>query len=170
MSKKHKQTKWKNLPSTVRTCIIGTAIFMVIGIGLFLYGSFGRGVSSVDIKSVPAEIVSIDKVQSNLPTDQEKYLREKGFDEGYIKYELKVVYRYNVDGEEYTYEDRQKMDKAGSFAVGDTDVLRYAYVNGKVVVDPDTDSTYKTFGIVFIILGIISGIVGYVLLPKRKKS
>jgi hypothetical protein len=167
MSKKRKKIKWKNLPGTVRTCLVGTIGFFAIGMILVIYGLMFSGVSAGDIKTVTGEIISVDKVDSNLPADREEFLRKKGFDEDYIKHELKVVYRYSIDGVEGTYESRHKMDEQDSLAIGTTEELRYADVNGKIVFNPDTDSTYVVFGIVFMILGVISGIVAFVLKPKR---
>ena len=167
MSKNRKKSKWKNLPGTVRTCLIGTIGFLAIGIILVIYGLLFSGVSAGDIKTVTGEIISVDKVDSNLPTDQEEYLRSKGFDEDYIKYELKVVYRYTIDGTEGTYETRHKMDEADKLSIGTKEDLRYANVNGKIVFNPDTDSTYVVFGVVFMVLGAICAIIAFVLKPKR---
>ncbi len=168
MAKKNKKVKWKNLPSTVRTCLIGMAVFLVTGIGLLIYGMFFGKVTAGDIRNTPGEIVSVDRVDANRPKDQEDYLRGRGFDEDYIRYELKVVYRYTVDGEEYTYETRRNYDEADTLSVGDRENLRYAKVNGKIIINPDTDSTYLFLGMIFIVLGAVSGGVAWLLRPKRK--
>lgn len=168
MSKKGKKIKWKNLPSTFRTCIIGMIIFLVIGLGLVIYGFAFASVSSDDIKTVQAEIISVDKVSRNLSSSQEENLRKEGIAEDIIKYELKVGYRYSVDGKEYEYTGRERYDKADKIYVGGTGTLKYAMKNGSPVINPDSDSIYKVFGFIILGLGVLSGLAAFVLRPKRK--
>jgi hypothetical protein len=166
MSKK-KKIKWKNLPSTFRTAIIGMAIFLVIGLGLLIYGLVFGKVSSDDIHTVQAEIVSIDKVSRNLSTSQEEDLRKNGISEDSIKYELKIVYKYNLDGTEYQYTGREQYDKADRLKPGDKTDLKYAMVNGKPEINPDSNSTFVVFGVIIMILGVLSGLVAFIIRPKR---
>ena len=84
MSKK-KKNKWKNLPSTCRTSIIGMLIFLIIGICLIVYGAFFGNVERSDIQSVEADIVSVSRVSRNLSPSQEEDMRKKGISEGTYK-------------------------------------------------------------------------------------
>ncbi|MBR4343179.1 MAG: DUF3592 domain-containing protein [Lachnospiraceae bacterium] len=165
-----KKTKWKNLPSTFRTCIIGMILFLVIGCGLFLYGLLFNNISPDDIEMVQAEIISADKVSRNLSRSQEEVLRTKGVAEDSIKYEIKVEYRYLVDGKEYRYTGLEPYERADKLQVGGSEILRYAKVNGEPVINPESDSRYKVFGIIFVILGLLAGLAAFVLRPKKTKK
>ena len=165
---KKKKISWKNLPSTVRTSLIGMAGFLVVGIGLLLYGLFFCTVSTDSIRTVRAEIISIDRVDRNLPKDQEDSLREKGFSEDEIRYELKVGYEYRIEDKSYTYETRRSYRYVDKMSVGDAEDLRYAMVKGEPVINPDTDTRFVVFGVIFAIIGLLCGVAAYVLLPKHK--
>ena len=169
MSKK-KKNKWKSLPSTCRTSIIGMLIFLIIGICLIVYGAFFGNVERSDIQSVEAEIVSVSRVSRNLSPSQEEDMRKKGITEDSIKYELRVDYKFTIDGKEYSHTSRKSYEKADVVKEGTKEVLRYMMVDGEPVIDPVTNGTYKVFGIIFIILGALAGVAAYVLRPKKTKK
>lgn len=170
MGKKHKKSKWKNLPSAFRTAVIGTILLLTVGIGLFLYGLIWRNVGSDDIHEADAEIISIDKVSRNLSQSQAEDMRKKGVDEDSIRYEIDVGYRYAINGKEGVYNKRENYKKINSLHIGDMVKLEYAVINGKIVFNPDTDTVFIFFGIAFIIVGLLVGIVAIVIRPKRRKS
>ena len=164
MGKKGKKFRWKSLPSACRTCIIGMIISVIVGIGLIIYGNV-VGVSTSDIKTVQAEIVSIEQVDRNLSDSQMESLLENGTDENSVLYEFKIGYRYIIDGKDYQYVGRKHFDKGSKLSIGDMETLNYALVDGKIVIDPETESAYGAFGIAFIIAGLLAGIAAYILRP-----
>ncbi len=166
---KSKKNKWKSLPSTVRTCIVGAVAFLAVGLILFVYGKAGGASDAGDIKTVSARIVSVERVDRNLPASQEEELRKKGFDSDYINYELKVVLSFDVLGEEQTCEVREPYDRLDKLTEGGSMNIDYTVKNGKVTINPERNSTYTFFGIVLIVLGILCGLIGYVLMPKKKR-
>ena len=165
---KSRKNKWKNLPSTVRTCLIGAVAFLAIGLILFVFGRAGGASNAEDIKTVPATIVSVDRVSRNLPASQEEELKKQGYDSDYINYELKVVCSFTAEGEEQTCETREPYDRLDKLTEGGTMDISYTVKNGKVIVNPEKNSTYMFFGIVLIVLGILCGLIAYVLSPRRK--
>ena len=170
MSKKGKKNKWKNLPSEFKTCIIGMIIFLTVGLGLVLYGMLFAGIRSGDLRTVSAEVTSIDKVSRNLDSETAESLRDDGEDVESVKYEFEVGYRYTVEGKEYSYTARKSFGEGSSMSVGDTEDLKYAMKNGKPVINPDTDFTYVFVGIILIVIGAIAGLAAYILRPKKNKK
>ena len=169
MGKKGRKVKWKNLPSTFRTAVIGALIFLAAGIGLIIYGRI-CGIGSDDIHTVQATIVSLEKVDRPLSEAQQEKLLEDGASEESVLYEYEVGYSCEIDGKEYRHTARKHLDKGKSLSEGDTESLKYAVVNGKTVFDPETRSSYGVFGAAFIVAGLLAGIAAYVLRPQNTKK
>ncbi len=168
-SKKSLKKRWKSLPSVVRTCLVGMILFLVAGAGLQIYGFLFANISESDVKKATAEIVSIEKRLRNLNNDVAEELRQKGYDEEYIKYEYEIEYRYAVDGTGYSYKSKELLDRF-SGKVGDKKELRYVIKNGKPIINPNSDFVYTFCGVVLVIIGVAAGAAAYVLGNKKKKS
>ena len=165
MSKK--KNKWKSLPSACRTSIIGMILFVVLGIGIIVYG-MAAGVSSDDVKTVEAEIVSVEMTDRDMTAEQQDELLENGADENSVLYEFIVTYRCTVDEKEYTPSQRKTYDKGKNLKSGDTEKLRYMIKGSEMVLNPNTGTSYTLFGIIFIIVGALAGAAAFVLRPKHK--
>ena len=162
MGKKRKKVKWKNRPSTFKTCVIGMAILIVAGIGVLIYGSV-FGMSSDDVKTADAEIVSLELVDRDLSDSQIEQLEEKGTDENSIYYEYEVGYRFTVDGKEYSHTGKKLYDQGKELKIGDKESIRYAVVDGDVRVNPETGTYYGVIGIILIGIGLLAGVAAFVL-------
>ena len=141
MSKKKK--KKMHISKEAKTCFIGAAIVLVVGIGCIVYGNiFYSNVVSLDdvTTGATADIVSVEKVDRNVSQSDVEREREKGYSENEIRYEYLVGYSITVDGKEYTYTKTKPYRDSGSIkpVVGDTEVINYAMVDGELVVNPET--------------------------------
>ena len=151
-----------------RTCIIGMTILLIIGIGLILYGKIWNNISPDDINVVPAKIVSIVKVPSDNSEKTKESLKENGFTQEEVDYDLEVEYEFILDGVTHTHIAREPYRIGETMSVGDTAELKYVVKNGEVIVDPSSNSVYTVIGYVIVILGILAGICAFILRPKSK--
>ena len=166
-----KKVKWKNLPSTFRTCIIGMAICLVVGIGLTAFGALFSPVKRADLKTVTATITAIDKVrQGTSDGETMEELREDAGSEAELKYEFKVTYGFTAEGKEQTVSIRKPYADGEELNVGDTEEFKYAVVNGKILVNPDTGSTYMICGVLFILAGAAAAVAAFILRPQNRRK
>lgn len=169
---KKKKFRWKSLPSTVRTCITFALVFMVVGLGLFIYGAlFYKGnVKSGDLKQAPAEITSITERKRNLSEKEKEAERKKGIKEANIEYILDVEYTYTVDGKEHVYKTTHPYDSLDSIKVGDSGYLTYAVIDGEIVINPESDMTYVICGVIVLALGMVAALIGFYISPRKTKK
>ena len=160
MSRKKKN---KRISSEARTCFYIALAFFVVGIACIIYGKmFYHPDDMVTLDDIvtgqTATIVSVEKVERNLSAKDKELERKNGFTDDEIRWEYKVVYSVDVNGEEYTYDDTVRYREGGSRAPheGDTDVINYAIKDGKFIPHPETQETNHSviFGWILAILSI----------------
>jgi hypothetical protein len=169
---KKKKFRWKSLSSTVRTCIIFALVFMVVGLGLFIYGAlFYKGnVKSGDLKQAPAKLTSITERKRNLSEKEKEDERKKGIKEANIENILDVEYTYTVDGKEHVYKTTHPYDSLDSIKVGDSGYLTYAVVDGEIVINPESDMKYVICGVIVLALGMVAALIGFYISPRKTKK
>ena len=159
MSKKKKN---KRISSEAKTCFYAALALFVVGIACIIYGKmFYHPADMVTLDDIvtgqTATIVSVEKVERNLSTSDKELERKNGFTDDEIRWEYKVVYSVDADGEEYTYDDTVRY-REGKPAPreGDTEVINYAIKDGKFIVHPETQETNHSviFGWILAILSI----------------
>ena len=162
-----KKKKGGKMSGEVKTCFIAMMIFLVTGIALILYGKMWNNVSEDDLMSIQGKIVAINKVPSDNSEKTKESLIENGFSREEVDYDLEIEYEFNLDGKTHTHIRRTSYRLGENLNVGDTEELKYIIRKGEVVVDPSSNGVYTGFGYVFAGSGLIAGICGYVLKPKK---
>lgn len=145
MSRKKKRG---GISSEAKTCFYLAIGFLVVGIACIIYGKlFYHSEDMVTIDDIvtgqTATIVSVDKVERNLSSNEKKRLRDNGYTDDEIRWGFDVVYSVEANGREYTYEDTVAYheDDWRNPHVGDTDVINYAVKDGKFIPHPETQGT-----------------------------
>lgn len=167
--------KKHQIKSTAKTCFAFAAAFLVIGIACIIFGKkFYHSEDMVSLDEITtgqtATIVSVEKRDRNLsPSDKERE-KKNGLSDDEIRWEYLVTYSVDVDGTEYTYDDVFKYHDDGKNTpkVGDTDVINYAFKDGRFIPHPETQGTNSVVvsGWFLAILGILSCGVGFFLMKK----
>ncbi|MCR4690570.1 MAG: hypothetical protein K5739_04435 [Lachnospiraceae bacterium] len=166
MSKKKKKNQ---ISSEVKNCFIITAVGLVVGLCLLLYGKlfFSGGVSQDAIQTGSASVVAVEKVERNLSVKDQQAERDKGRTEDEIRYEYRVDYSLVAEDKEFTFTEESPLWNAEP-KVGDTEPLTYAIVDGELMLHPETQSTnrYTICGVFLMLFGLAFGGIGLFLKKK----
>ncbi len=164
-----KRRKKKAISSESRTCFIFAVAFLVIGIGSIIYGKkFHHSTDMVSIDDIVtgqvATVISVEKQDRNLSNNDKEREKKKGYSDDEIRWQYYVVYSVDVDGKEYTYDTVKPYTDEGISKpeVGDTEVINYAFKDGKFIPHPETQEVNGTViaGWFLVILSFIAAGIG----------
>ena len=136
------------------------AAVLCILYGLFFY----RDQDVVPLEEIrtgaTSTIISVEKQERNLSYTDKKREEDKGYTKDEIRWEYLVTYSVTdeEDGKEYIWQDVRRYHSDGSHTprVGETDVLNYAIVDGKIMPHAHSQGMLNSVSICGGILFVLS--------------